>query len=461
MNKTDKTLLTENKMGIMPVGRLLAGMAIPMMISMLVQALYNIVDSIFVSQISENALTAVSLAFPIQNLMIAVAVGTAVGINALLSRSLGEKNQEAADRAANSGIFLAICSYVVFALIGIFFSRTFFEIQTNVSEIVEYGTVYTTVCLGCSFGIFTQICFERLLQSTGRTNLAMASQLIGAVCNIVLDPILIFGMFGLPKLGVMGAAIATVAGQILGAIASIIINIKLNKDIHIKIKYIRWHTQSIKEIYRVGFPSIIMQCIGSIMTFCMNKILISFTPTATAVFGSYFKLQSFIFMPIFGLNNGMVPIIAYNYGAKNADRVKKTVKCAITAAVSIMLAGTVVFELLPEQLLAMFNASANMLNIGIPALRIIGSHFFIAGFCIVAGSVFQAIGNPLHSLIISVCRQLVVLLPSAWLLSLSGNLNLVWLSFPIAEVVSFALSSLFLKKTIKKVNRELVSEDNN
>lgn len=445
--------LKENKMGVQPVGRLLEGMSIPMMISMLVQAFYNVVDSVFVSQISENALNAVSLAFPLQNLMIAVGGGTAVGMNALLSRSLGAKKQDIVDRTANTGIFLALCSSVVFAVIGIFFSRTFFLLQTDVTEIVEYGTAYATICLGCSFGIFSQFCFERLLQSTGRTSLAMCTQMIGAVINIVLDPILIFGLFGLPRMGVAGAAVATVTGQIVAAIAAVIMNIKKNPEVHISIKKIRWHSDTAKEIYRVGVPSIIMQCIGSIMTFGMNKILISFTTTATAVFGAYFKLQSFIFMPVFGLNNGMVPIIAYNYGARKPDRVKKTIRLTIITAIAIMCLGALAFELIPGTLLSIFNASETMLSIGIPALRIIGIHFLIAGFCIIAGSVCQAIGNPMYSLIVSVCRQLLVLLPAAWLLSRTGRLELVWFSFPIAETVSLILSATFLARTMKAADK--------
>ena len=440
---------TENKMGVQPVGRLLAGMAIPMMISMLVQALYNIVDSIFVSRLSENALTAVSLAFPLQNLMIAVCAGTAVGMNALLSRSLGAKEQEKADLAANTGIFLALCSFVVFCLVGVFFSHTFFLLQTDVEEIVSAGTAYGQICLGCSIGLFCQFTFERLLQSTGRTHLAMCTQILGALINIILDPILIFGLFGAPQLGVAGAAVATVAGQCVAAVAALIMNLKCNPDIHLSLKKIRWHGAMIKNIYRIGLPSIVMMSIGSIMVFGINRILISFTTTATAVFGAYFKLQSFIFMPVFGLNNGMVPIVAYNYGAKKPDRVKRTIKLAILSAIAIMAVGLAIFELFPGFLLAFFDASENMLAIGTPALRIIALAFVFAGFCIIAGSVFQAIGNPFYSLIVSVCRQLVVLLPVAWLLSQTGNLTLVWLAFPIAELMSLTLSIIFLRRTLR------------
>ena len=448
--------MKENKMGVMPVGKLLAGMAIPMMISMLVQALYNVVDSVFVAKISEDALNAVSLAFPLQNLMIAVGGGTAVGINALLSRSLGEKNQEMADRAANTGIFLALCSFVVFALIGIFLSHPFFVAQAAGEEdIINYGTQYASICLGCSIGIFSQFCFERLLQSTGRTFFAMCTQLVGAIINIIMDPILIFGLLGAPRLEVAGAAIATVAGQIVAAILALILNLTCNHDIHIQPKHIRWNKQVVREIYRVGFPAIVMQSISSVMVFGMNKILFGFTKTATAVFGSYFKLQSFVFMPVFGLNNGMVPIVSYNYGAARPDRVKKTVKLAVCAAVGIMAIGFAVFQLFPQTLLSFFNASDEMMEIGSVALRIISFSFLFAGFCVIAGSVCQAIGNPIHSLIISVGRQLVVLLPVAWLLSLTGRLELVWVAFPVAELVSLILSIVFLRHTLHKVEQEI------
>ena len=446
----------ENKMGVQPVGRLLAGMAIPMMISMLVQALYNVVDSVFVSRISENAFNAVSLAFPLQSLMIAVGAGTAVGINALLSRSLGEKKQDMADRAAGTGIFLSLCSAVVFALIGIFLSRPFFMAQAKtVPEIVEMGTAYTRICLGLSVGLFCQFCFERLLQSTGRTMLSMVTQLIGAIINIILDPVFIFGLCGMPKMGVTGAAVATVLGQFVGALLAILLNLKYNPEIRIRLRLIRWDKPVVREIYRVGVPSIVMQSIGSVMTFGMNKILFVFTPTATAVFGAYFKIQSFIFMPVFGLNNGMLPIISYNYGAARMDRVKRTVRLTICTAVCIMTVGFAVFQLAPATLLTLFDASAEMTAIGVPALRIISISFLLAGFCIIAGSVCQAIGNPLYSMMVSICRQLVVLLPAAWLLAQSGRLELVWWSFPIAEIASFTLSAIFLRRTMRAAEEDL------
>ena len=444
----------ENKMGVLPVGKLLAGMAVPMMISMLVQALYNIVDSVFVSRLSENAFNAVGLAFPLQSLMIAVGAGTAVGINALLSRSLGEKKQEMADRAAGAGIFLLpICSYLVFAFIGLFLSRPFFVAQAKaVPEIVEYGVQYTRICLGLSVGIFSQFCFERLLQSTGRTSLAMCTQLLGAIINIVMDPILIFGLCGAPRMGVAGAAVATVVGQIVAAIVGLIVNIKCNHDIHIHRKNIRWDPIVAKEIYRVGIPSIIMQSISSVMTFGMNKILFVFTPTATAVFGAYFKIQSFVFMPIFGMNNGMVPIISYNYGARKPERVKKTIRLAVFYAECIMLVGFCIFQFLPDKLLGLFAASDAMLAIGVPALRIICPHFLLAGAGIVLSSVFQALGNGVFSLTVSICRQLVVLIPAAWLLSRTGEVNMVWWAFIIAEVASLALSLVFMAR----INRTVI-----
>ena len=447
----------ENKMGVLPVGRLLAGMAIPMMISMLVQALYNVVDSIFVAQLSEDALNAVSLAFPLQNLMIAFGGGTAVGINALLSRSLGEKKQDMADKAANTGIFLSLCNFVVFALIGIFFSHTFFQLQAGGEEvIVEYGTQYATICLGCSIGIFSQFCFERLLQSTGRTTLAMCTQLIGAVTNIILDPILIFGLCGFPRLEVAGAAVATVAGQILAAIIAVIMNLKKNPDIHIIPREIRWNGSIAKEIYRVGFPSIVMQSISSIMTFGMNKILFGFTKTATAVFGAYFKLQSFVFMPVFGLNNGTVPIVAYNFGARRGDRMRQTIKYSICAAVAIMIVGMLMFQSIPDKLLRLFDASEEMLRLGVPALRIISISFPLAGFGIGAGSVFQALGFSVYSMIISLIRQLVVLIPCAYAIGrVTGDVTGVWWAFVIAELVSLTASALYLRRVNRDVIRTL------
>ena len=439
----------------MPENKLLLSMAVPMMLSMMVQALYNVVDSIFVSRISEDALTAVSLAFPVQNLLIALGVGTGVGINALLSKSLGEKNQKLANKTAHNGIILMFLSAIVCALFGVFGSHWFFTTQTDNPVLIDYGTKYLSIVMTFSFGIFGQFITERLLQATGRTTYSMYTQLVGAVTNLILDPILIFGMFGLPAMGITGAAVATVIGQILSAAFGVWLNLKKNPDIQLKFKELVPDFAVIKKIYSVGVPSIVMGSIGSVMTYGLNQILMGFSSTATAVFGVYFKLQSFIFMPVFGLNNGMVPIIAYNFGAKNKARMLRTMKLAIVYAVSILFVGFLVMQIFPVQLFGMFDASADMLAIGVPALRIISIHFVFAGFCIIAGSIFQALGNGVMSLIVSVARQLVVLLPAAYLLSLSGKLNLIWLAFPIAELMSMALSSVFLFRIYKKVIKPL------
>ena len=438
----------ENKMGVMPVGRLLAGMAIPMMASMLFQAFYNVVDSFWVAQLGQDALNAVSLAFPLQNFMFSLGGGTGVGMNALLSRSLGEKKQDVADQSANTGIFLYGCSAVAFALIGLLFSRPFFHALTDNEQIINYGSAYTMICLGLSFGLYGQLCFERLLQSTGRTTLSMASQISGAVINMILDPILIFGWLGAPRLEVAGAAVATVIGQSCAAGIGLVLNLKYNPEVHLIPREVRWDTPIAKEIYRVGFPSILMMSIGSVMNFFLNRILISFTEAATAVFGVYFKLQSFIFMPVFGLNNGMVPIVSYNYGAAREDRMKQTIRLATLSAIVIMSAGLLLFQFFPDVLLNFFDPSEEMMSIGMVALRIISLCFPLAGFCIIAGSVCQAIGNPFYSLIVSICRQLLVLLPSAWLLAQTGKLDLVWFAFVIAEGMSLLLSIIFLRRTL-------------
>ncbi len=445
----------ENKMGTMDVNPLLISMAVPMMISMLVQAFYNVVDSIFVSMIGESALTAVSLAFPVQNLMIAIAVGTGVGINALLSKSLGEKNYKRANDAAMNGLFLAAISALLFVLIGLFFTKSFFETQTSDMEIVEHGVAYLKICSIFSFGLFGSIAFERLLQSTGKTVFTMLTQGTGAIINIILDPIMIFGLFGFPKMGVTGAALATVIGQICGMLLGLYFNLKKNHELSLRLKGFRPKFKIIKRIYSVGFPSIVMASIGSVMNYGMNNILLAFSSTATAVFGVYFKLQSFIFMPVFGLNNGMVPIIAYNYGAKNKQRITKTIELSILYAVIIMILGFLAFQFIPDKLLALFNASEDMLNIGVHALRKISLSFIFAGFCIVAGSVFQALGKGFLSLWVSVGRQLIALLPIAYLLSKTGDINLVWWSFPIAEIVSLLLSGMFLIHIYRSVIAKL------
>ena len=443
----------ENKMGTMPEGRLLISMSLPMMLSMLVQAMYNVVDSIFVSRISENALTAVSLAFPLQTLLIAIGAGTGVGVNSLLSKSLGEKNYDKANKAAMNGIFLYILSYVVSAIIGILAVRPFYasQIKDAPVEIMDMGVEYLTIVMVASFGLYAQFIFERLLQATGRTFFTMVSQMTGAIINIILDPILIFGYFGLPKMGIAGAAVATIAGQIVGGIIGFIYNVRKNEDITLSFRGFRPDGHIIKTIYKVGFPSIIMQSIGSIMTYGMNLILVGLSATAAAVFGVYFKLQSFFFMPVFGLNNGIIPIVAYNYGAQKKHRMIRTIKWGMLIAFCFLFAGFIVFETVPDVLLLMFDASENMLGIGIPALRIIAVHFLIAWFCIVAGSVFQAVGNGMYSLYVSVARQLVVLLPAAYILAKIGGLNLIWWSFPIAELMSCLISTICLILTFKKV----------
>ena len=448
----------ENKMGIMPVGKLLMSMSIPMMISMLVQALYNVVDSYFVAQISQDALNAVGLAFPIQNLMIAVSVGTGVGVNALLSRSLGEKNYETANATAGNGLLLAFLSGLVFIIIGQTVPRAFYLAQTDIPGIVEQGSVYLSICCTWSMGLFMEIMFERLLQSTGNTVLTMLTQGIGAVTNIILDPILIFGLGPFPKMGVAGAAVATVTGQIVGAVLGLIINFRFNKELNLKPSYLKPRGNIIKRIYAVGVPTMVMNSIGSVMVFGLNKILISFTDAATAVFSIYYKLQSFIFMPVFGLNNGMVPIIAYNYGAQKAARILQTMKLASATATVIMLIGLGVAELFPAWLLGIFNASEEMLTIGVPALRIICTCFVFAGFGIVAGSVFQALGHGMLSMTVSIVRQLVVLLPVAWLLSLTGRLELVWLAFPLSELFSVVLCVFFTRRIVRTVLEPMRAE---
>ena len=439
---------TENKMGVMPVGKLLFNMSAPLVASMLFQALYNIVDSVFVARLGQDAMNAVSLAFPLQTLLIAFAAGTGVGINALLSRSLGARNREQADRAANTGIFLYILTALFFLLLGICFSGIYYRLQTQNQRIIDYGTAYISVCLGCSFAVFGQICGERLLQATGRTDLAMIPQIVGAVLNMILDPIMIFGLLGFPRLEVMGAAIATVCGQVVATVIGFVLNIKKNTEIHISLKLIRFHGRTAAEIYKVGIPSIIMQSIGSFMNFGLNKILIGFTEAATAVFGAYYKIQSFIFLPVFGMNNAIVPIISYNYGAGNIKRYKDTMKYGILAAMSIMTVGTILFETMPGFLLGLFSPSEEMLEVGKTAFRIIGIHFPVAGFCIVAGSVCQALRKPVYTMIVSICRQLVILLPVAYLLSRTGRLELIWFAFLIAEVFSLIMNIFFLRSAL-------------
>ena len=442
--------LKENKMGVMPVGKLLANMALPMIASMLVQALYNVVDSIYVSQISESAVTALSLAFPVQNLQIGFAVGIGVGVNSLLSKSLGEGNQEAANRTAGNGMILMFIVTVAFMLFGIFGVRPYFEMQSTVAETVEGGIAYTRICCLMTLGVFMQILGERLLQATGRTVHTMITQSTGAIVNIILDPILIHGYFGLPAMGVAGAAWATVIGQWVGAMLSLYFNEHFNPEVQFGRRYAKLDPAIVRQILTVGIPSIIMNSIGSLMNFGMNQILQGFTETATSVFGIYFKLQSFFFMPLFGLNGATISIIAFNYGARKPERIIKTLKLACSVALILMVSGFLVFQFLPDLLLGMFNPSETFLVIGRSALRTISWSFPIAAICIMLGASFQALGNGIYSTITSLCRQMVVLLPAAYLLSLSGNVNLVWLAYPIAEIASGAATAFFFVRIYRQ-----------
>lgn len=445
----------ENKMGVMSEGKLLLSMSLPLMISMIIQALYNIVDSIFVAQFSQDALTGVTVAFPMQNLMIAVGSGTGVGISAFLSKSLGEGKRELASKVAKTGLLLAVFSWILFTLIGIFLVRPFIASQTGVQAVIDYGSEYLSLCSVLSFGLFFQMTTERLLQSTGKTIFTMITQATGAVINIILDPIMIFGYFGVPAMGIAGAAVATVIGQCIAATLGIIFNLKINKELEFSFRGFRPDFGIIKRIYAVGFPSIVMMAISSVMTFAMNKLLDGFSTVATNVFGIYFKLQSFAVMPVVGLNNGMVPIISYNYGARRKDRIMKTIRYSIIFALSITIACMLVFQFFPEQLLMMFategESNAALLEMGVPALRIISLNFIFAGFCIVSGSVFQALGNGVLSLIVSVARQLVVLVPAAYILAYLGGVNAVWWSFPLAECMSVICSAVFLIRCYKRI----------
>lgn len=448
----------ENKMGVLPVGKLVFSMSLPMMVSMLVQALYNIVDSLFVSQINQNAFTGVSLAFPLQNLMIAVGVGTGVGVNANLARALGEKKFEKANKFARHGIFLAVCSYLAFLAVTLCFTKVYFHAQTDVAATIRYGEQYLYIAGGLSVGSFMQIMNERLLQSTGKTVLSMFTQGLGAVINIVLDPILIFGIGPFPKMGVAGAAVATVVGQICGALFGIYLNVTRNHEININMRGFRPEEKFVKSIYAIGVPSIIMASVTSVMTFLLNLILAGFgalKDTLQSVLGAYFKLQSFIFMPVFGLNNGTVPIISYNYGAGKRTRLVKTIKISALFATSIMLLGLLLMQVFPAQMLEIFKANDEMLRWGVPALRIISVSFIFAGVAIVFSSAFQSLGHPINSMIISIARQLVVLVPAAFLLAKTGNPDMVWWSFPIAEIMSLSASIFFMIKIHREVIRHI------
>lgn len=433
-------------MGTKPVTPLLLGMAFPIMISMLVQALYNIVDSIFVARLSDAALAAVSFAYPVQMLTIAVAVGTSVGVNALLSRRLGEGNREAADKVAHNGMLLMFFSWLAFAVFGLFCSELFFSFFTTNPAIAADGAAYLRVCLVFSLGMFFQICLERLIQVTGRTVFQMLSQMSGAIVNIILDPILIFGLLGAPKLGVLGAAVATVIGQWFGCCVCFILNLKFNNEVRLHWKKLKFDGPTVAGIYDVGLPSIIMQSISSVMNFGMNKILIGFSETAVSVLGVYFKLQSFVFMPGFGLTNALVPIVGYNYGARRKERILSAIKVCMVAMFCVMALGTVIFQLFPGQLLAMFSDGGDLGRIGQPALRIISLSFLFAGYCIIVGSVFQAMGNGVYSLMVSVARQLVCILPLAYFFARTFGLHMVWYSIPLAEITSVVLSSILFRK---------------
>ena len=441
----------ENKMGVMPMGRLILSMSVPMILSMLVQALYNVVDSVFVARYSQDALAALSYSFPAQNLMIGTATGTGVGVNALLSKSLGEKNFDKANKTAANGILLAMFGSVLFFLFGLFFAEPFITFQTKTPSIIAEGRTYLSIVTMLSFGIFGEIMFERLMQSTGKTIYTMFTQGIGAIINIILDPIMIFGLLGCPQMGVAGAAYATVIGQIVAFVLGIVFNHKYNPEVRLYAKNFKPDFGIIGRIYAVGIPSIIMVGIGSVMTTAMNKILNGFSDVAASVFGVYFKLQSFAFMPVFGLNNGVIPVIAYNYGAQKQERMLHAVRLGCIIATCFMGIGLLLMQCIPAELFALFDAGEDMLAIGVPALRIISISFVFAGVCIALSSVFQALGKGIYSMCISFARQLVVLVPAAYLLSLSGNVNAVWWSFPIAEIASIAVSLLLFRHVYKTI----------
>ena len=447
--------LRENKMGVMPIGKLLANMAVPMILSMLVQALYNVVDSIYISRFSESAVTALGLAFPVQNVQIGFAVGIGVGVNSLLSKSLGEGNRERADRTAGNGIFLALIATGLFILFGIFGVRPYYQMQDVSKDVMESGIAYTSICCICTLGIYFQVLFERMLQATGRTMHTMITQSVGAIINIVMDPIFIFGVewLGIPAMGAAGAAIATVLGQWISALLGLIFNLKLNPDVHLSLRNILPKSDVIRPILTVGVPSMIMNSVSSVMNFSMNQILLGFQNVgeiATGVFSIYYKLQSFFFMPLFGLNNATISIVAFNYGARNPERITKTLKIACCTAVSFMVLGFLAFSLIPETLLSIFALSSTFVELGKTALRVISIHFPVAAICIVLSASFQALGNGIYSTITSLCRQMVALLPAAFLLSLSGDVNLVWWAFPIAEVVSLTATVFFFLRIYRK-----------
>ena len=453
-----KETLQENKMGVMPVGKLLVNMALPMIISMLVQAFYNIVDSVYVSQVSESAVTALSLAFPVQNMQIGFAVGVGVGVNALLSQSLGRKDQESVNWAAGQGVFLALVATALFMLFGFFGVRPYYTMQSTVAETVEGGIAYTSICCIFTVGVFIQVLCERLLQATGRAMQTMILQGTGAIINIILDPVFIHGWWGMPKMGVAGAAVATVIGQCTGAVLGIYLNLRHNPEVQLRVKFMKPNWKVIAPILEVGIPSVVMNGIGSVMNFGMNQILQGFNEVATGVFGIYYKLQSLFFMPLFGINNATISILAYNYGARKPKRIVHTLKLATAVAVCIMLVGLAVFQLFPQALLGIFNPTEEFLAIGVKALRILCLPFPVAAICISLGASFQALGKGSYSTIVSLCRQLIVLLPAAYLLSLTGDVNNVWWSFPIAEVMSALVTGLLFAKLYRQKVKPLFKD---
>lgn len=454
-----KETLQENKMGVMPVGKLLVNMALPMIISMLVQAFYNIVDSVYVSQVSESAVTALSLAFPVQNMQIGFAVGVGVGVNALLSQSLGRKDQESVNWAAGQGVFLALVATALFMLFGFFGVRPYYTMQSTVAETVEGGIAYTSICCIFTVGVFIQVLCERLLQATGRAMQTMILQGTGAIINIILDPVFIHGWWGMPKMGVAGAAVATVIGQCTGAVLGIYLNLRHNPEVQLHVKFMKPNWKVIAPILEVGIPSVVMNGIGSVMNFGMNQILQGFNEVATGVFGIYYKLQSLFFMPLFGINNATISILAYNYGARKPKRIVHTLKLATAVAVCIMLVGLAVFQLFPQALLGIFNPTEEFLAIGVKALRILCLPFPVAAICISLGASFQALGKGSYSTVVSLCRQLIVLLPAAYLLSLTGSVDNVWWSFPIAEVMSALVTGLLFAKLYRQKVKPLFADE--
>lgn len=443
-----------NKMGTAPITPLIWKMALPAMLSMMVQALYNIVDSIFVAKISSQAFNAISIAFPIQMLMISLAIGTGIGINSLVSRRLGENRKKEADSAATHGIILGLFSWLIMVLVGVFGATAFFTMTTDNQAVIEMGTQYIQIVTVFSFGSFLQINIEKTLQATGNMIFPMFSQLLGCVINIILDPILIFGLLGAPKLGIRGAAIATVTGQIFAMIFCFIIILVKNHDVHISFKKFKFSFRTIRDIYEVGIPAIIMQAISSVLVTLLNMILITFSDAAVNVLGIYYKLQSFVFMPVFGLTQGVMPVLGYNFGACNKDRILKALKVGLTGAVCIMTLGTILFWVFPDFLLTLFSADEETMILGRTALRFVSFCFVPAAIGIMLSTFFQACGMGMKSLLISLIRQLICILPAAYLLS-KISVHAIWFSFPISEVVASVISVFFFfdiyKKTIKNL----------